>query len=188
MTRRANRAQPFSYAYPELPPQFRRWRGISRLLCLAGFWTGSIAALGLLAAGALHWLFGRPASDGMLAVIALLSGCNPDSGLALIEVSYPSGYVRTSTTWDEVTPVEEAEYQLRVQKAEDYDKTYHYDLQILDGAGDLLSAFSPVMASTMRCFQKRQLMRCPLRKAHRRDLFALGGCEDHEQLIDGCSC
>mgnify|MGYP002509917488 CR=1 FL=1 len=74
MTRRANRARPFSYAYPELPPQFRRWRGISRLLCLAGFWTGSIAALGLLAAGALHWLFGRPASDGTLAVIALLSG------------------------------------------------------------------------------------------------------------------
>lgn len=110
------------------------------------------------------WLLG-------VILLLLLSGCNPDSGLALIEVSYPSGYVRTSTTWDEVTPVEEAEYQLRVQKAEDYDKTYHYDLQILDGAGDLLSAFSPVMASTMRCFQKRQLMRYPLRKAYRRDLY-----------------
>ena len=106
MTQRANRAQPFSYTYPELPPRFRRWCGISRLLCLAGFWTGSITALGLLAVGALHWLFGRPASDGTLAVFALLSGCNPDSGLALIEVNYPSGYVRTSATWDELSCVD----------------------------------------------------------------------------------
>ena len=74
------------------------------------------------------WLLG-------VVLLLLLSGCNPDSGLAWIEVSYPSGYVRTSTTWDELTPVEGADCHLRAQKAEDYDKTYHYDLQILDGAG-----------------------------------------------------
>lgn len=74
MTLRDNRAGPFFYTYPELPPRFRRWCGISRFLCLAGFWTGGIAALGLLVVGVLHWLFGRPASDGTLAVFALLSG------------------------------------------------------------------------------------------------------------------
>lgn len=89
------------------------------------------------------WLLG-------VVSLLLLSGCNPDSGLALIEVSYPSGYVRTSTTWDELTPVEEAEYQLRAQKAEDYDKTYHYDLQILDGAGDQLYEIPDVGQATMR--------------------------------------
>lgn len=89
------------------------------------------------------WLLG-------VVSLLLLSGCNLDSGLALIEVSYPSGYVRTSTTWDEVTPVEEVEYQLRAQKAEDYDKTYHYDLQILDGAGDLLYELPDVGQTTMR--------------------------------------
>ena len=74
MTQRANRAQPFSYTYPELPPRFRRWCGISRFLCLAEFWSGNIAALSLLVMGVLHWLLGRPASDGTLAVFALLSG------------------------------------------------------------------------------------------------------------------
>ncbi len=74
----------------------------------------------------------------------LLSGCNPDSGLALIEVGYPSGYARTNTTWDELTPVEGAECRLRAQKAEDYDKTYRYDLQILDKAGTLLYEFPDI--------------------------------------------
>ena len=41
-----------------------------------------------------------------LAVFLLLSGCNPDSGSAFLEVVYPSGYVRTYTTWDELTPME----------------------------------------------------------------------------------
>lgn len=89
------------------------------------------------------WLLG-------VASLLLLSGCNPDSGLAWIEVSYPSGYVRTSTTWDELTPVEGADFHLRVQKAEDYDKTYHYDLQILDGSGDLLYELPDVGQTTMR--------------------------------------
>ena len=89
------------------------------------------------------WLLG-------VVSLLLLSGCNPDSGLALIEVSYPSGYARTSTTWDELVPVEGAECQLRAQKAEDYDKTYHYDLQILDGAGDQLYEISDVGQTAMR--------------------------------------
>lgn len=88
----------------------------------------------------------------LLGVISLLllSGCDPDSGSALIEVSYPSGYVRTSTTWDELTPVEGTQYQLRAQKAEDYDKTYHYDLQILDVAGDRSYEIPDVGQTAMR--------------------------------------
>lgn len=82
--------------------------------------------------------------------LLLLSGCNPDSGLALMEVSYPSGYVRTSTTWDELVPVEGAEYQLQALKAEDYDKTYHYNLQILDGTGDRLYEIPDVGQTAMR--------------------------------------
>lgn len=73
-TQRTNLAEPFFCTYPELPPQFRRWCGISKFLCLAGVWAGGIAALGLLVVGVLHWLLGRPASDGTLAVFALLSG------------------------------------------------------------------------------------------------------------------
>lgn len=89
------------------------------------------------------WLLG-------VVSLLLLSGCNPDSGLALMEVSYPSGYVRTSTTWDELVPVEGAEYQLQALKAEDYDKTYHYNLQILDGAGDRLYEIPDVGQTAMR--------------------------------------
>ena len=47
-------------------------------------------------------------------------------------------------------PVEGAEYQLRAQKAGDYDKTYHYDLQILDGAGNQLYEIPAVGQTTMR--------------------------------------
>ena len=89
------------------------------------------------------WLWGA-------VLLLLLSGCNPDSGLALIEVGYPSGYARTNTTWDELTPVEGAECRLRAQKAEDYDKTYRYDLQILDKAGTLLYEFPDIGRPTMR--------------------------------------
>ncbi len=74
MTQQDNRAEPFFYTYPELPPRFHRWRSISRFLCLARLWVGNAALLGLLAVGALHWLFGRPISDGTLAVFVLLFG------------------------------------------------------------------------------------------------------------------
>ena len=89
------------------------------------------------------WLLG-------VVSLLLLSGCDPDSGLAWIEVSYPSGYVRTSSTWDELVPVEGAECQLRAQKAGDYDKTYHYDLQILNEAGDQLYVIPDVGQTAMR--------------------------------------
>lgn len=86
---------------------------------------------------------------GAALLLLLLSGCNPDGG-PLVEVCYPSGYARTSATWDELVPMEGTDYQLRAQKAEDYDKTYDYDLQILDKAGDLLYEFPDVGRPTMR--------------------------------------
>ena len=85
-----------------------------------------------------------------IAALLLLPGCNPDSGSAFLEVVYPSGYARTYTTYDEMTPVEGTDCQLRAQEAEDYDKTYNYDLQILDEAGNLLWEFPDIGRPTMR--------------------------------------
>ena len=85
-----------------------------------------------------------------LAVLLLLSGCNPDSGSAFLEVVYPSGYARTYTTYDELTPVEGTDCQLRAREAEDYDKTYEYNLQILDGDGNLLWELPDIGRPTMR--------------------------------------
>ncbi len=89
--------------------------------------------------------------DGLAVLFSLLllSGCNPDSG-PYLEVVYPSGYARTSTTWDELVPMEGTDCQLRAEKAEDYDKTYAYDLQILDGGGVLLYEFPDLGRRTMR--------------------------------------
>lgn len=80
----------------------------------------------------------------------LMGGCNPDSGGALLEVVYPSGYTRTAATWDDLTPVEGTGYQLRVEKAEDYDKTHAYDLQIADEAGSLLYELPGAGQTAMR--------------------------------------
>lgn len=85
-----------------------------------------------------------------LAAFLLLTGCNPDSGSAFLEVVYPSGYAKTYTTYDEMTPVEGTDYQLRAQKAEKYDKTYEYNLQILDGNGNLLWELPDIGHPTMR--------------------------------------
>lgn len=88
---------------------------------------------------------------GLLVLMTLLmTGCNPGSGSALLEMVYPSGYTRTATTWDDLTPVEGTSYQLRAEKAEDYDKTHNYDLQIEDEAGSLLYAFSGAGQTAMR--------------------------------------
>lgn len=93
----------------------------------------------------------RISTLGLAALtMLLLTSCNPDSGSAYFEVVYPSGYVRTSTTWDELTPVEGTGYQLRAEKAEDYDKNYEYDLQFLDEAGALLYELPGVGQTTMR--------------------------------------
>ena len=85
-----------------------------------------------------------------LAVLLLLSGCNPDSGSAFLEVVYPSGSARTYTTYDELIPVEGTDCQLRAQEAEDYDKTHKYNLQILDGNGNLLWEFPDIGRPAMR--------------------------------------
>ena len=85
-----------------------------------------------------------------LAAFLLLTGCNPDSGSAFLDLVYPSGYARTYTTFDEMTPVEGTDYRLRAQEAEDYNKTYDYNLQILDGNGNLLWELPDIGRPTMR--------------------------------------
>lgn len=85
-----------------------------------------------------------------LAAFLLLTGCNPDSGSALLEVVYPSGFTRTYATYDELTPIEGTDCQLRARETEDHDKTHKYNLQILDGNGDLLWEFPDIGRSAMR--------------------------------------
>ena len=65
-----------------------------------------------------------------LAAFLMLTGCNPDSGSAFLDVVYPSGCAGTYTTYDEMTLVEGTDYQLRAQEAEDYDKTYEVCLAV----------------------------------------------------------
>lgn len=69
---RNNRAQPFPYTYPQMPPQFRRCKCISKFLLLAEYVADVIAMLSLLAVGVLHWLFGGSITDGAVVVCALL--------------------------------------------------------------------------------------------------------------------
>lgn len=88
---------------------------------------------------------------GLSALMALLlTGCDLNGGGALLEVVYPSGYTRTAATWDDLTPVEGTGYQLRAEKAEDYDKTHVYDLLIVDEAGSLLYEFPGAGQTAMR--------------------------------------
>lgn len=78
-----------------------------------------------------------------------LAGCDPTSRPAY-EISYPSGYARDPYTREELAPVEGSACQLRYQKAEDYEKSFLYDLQILDESGNLLFAFPGLGSPTMR--------------------------------------
>lgn len=85
-----------------------------------------------------------------VGVLLLLAGCNPDAGKTLLAVAYPSGYVRTAYTWEELTPVEGSDFRLRTDKADDFDKTRSYDLQILDGNGTALYTFPGLGHSVVR--------------------------------------
>ncbi len=85
------------------------------------------------------------------AIFVLLpTGCNPAGGATSYEVIYPSGYSRDCYTYDEKSPIEGTSCYLQWEKADDYKKTYHYDMYILDENGSVLYNFPDVGSKAMR--------------------------------------
>ena len=84
------------------------------------------------------------------AFILLLTGCNPASGAAEYEVIYPSGYSRDSFIYDEKSPIEGSSCCLQWEEADDYKKTYDYDIHILDENGSELYTYPDVGSKAMR--------------------------------------
>ena len=82
--------------------------------------------------------------------ILLLTGCNPTAGATEYEVIYPSGYSRDCYTYDEKSPIEGSSCCLKWEKAEDYEKTYDYDIHILDENGSVLYRYPDVGSKAMR--------------------------------------
>lgn len=80
----------------------------------------------------------------------LLTGCNPTAGATEYEVIYPSGYSRDCYTYDEKSPIEGSSCCLKWEKAEDYEKTYDYDIHILDENGSVLYRYPDVGSKAMR--------------------------------------
>ena len=83
-------------------------------------------------------------------VVLLLTGCNPTAGATEYEVIYPSGYSRDCYTYDEKSPIEGSSCYLQWEKADDYEKTYDYDIHILDENDSVLYRYTDVGSKAMR--------------------------------------
>ena len=83
-------------------------------------------------------------------VVLLLTGCNPAAGATEYEVIYPSGYSRDSYAYDEKSPIEGSSCYLQWEKADDYEKTYDYDIHILDENDSVLYRYTDVGSKAMR--------------------------------------
>ena len=82
--------------------------------------------------------------------VLLLTGCNPTAGATEYEVIYPSGYSRDSYAYDEKSPIEGSSCYLQWEKADDYEKTYDYDIHILDENDSVLYRYPDVGSKAMR--------------------------------------
>lgn len=85
----------------------------------------------------------------VVTVALLLTGCEPVGG-TVYEVIYPSGFTRSYNFWNEKTPIEGTSYYLQSMKAEDFEKTRSYDLQILDGEGIILYEYPGIGHEVLR--------------------------------------
>ena len=83
-------------------------------------------------------------------LVLLLTGCDPTAGAISYEVIYPSGYSRDCYTYDEKSPIEGSSFYLQWEKADDYKKTYDYDMHILDENGSVLYSYPDVGSKAMR--------------------------------------
>ncbi len=83
-------------------------------------------------------------------VVLLLTGCNPTAGATEYEVIYPSGYSRDSYAYDKKSPIEGSSCYLQWEEADDYKKTYNYDIHILDENGSVLYEYPDMGSKAMR--------------------------------------
>lgn len=86
----------------------------------------------------------------LLLISVTLTGCNPTAGATLYEVIYPSGSSRDCYMYDEKSPVEGSPCSLRWEKADDYEKSHDYDMQILEESGSVLYEYPGTGSKTMR--------------------------------------
>ncbi len=85
------------------------------------------------------------------AILVLsLTGCDPTAGATEYEVIYPSGYSRDPYAYDERSPIEGSSCYLQWEEADDYKKTYDYDIQLLDEKGSVLYGYPDVGSKAMR--------------------------------------
>ncbi|MCI9048560.1 MAG: hypothetical protein HFG71_15115 [Hungatella sp.] len=85
-----------------------------------------------------------------MAAALLMMGCDSESGGGTYEIIYPSGNTRDYTTYHKNIPVEGAYGYLQWEKAEDYEKTYEYDLRILDESESVLYEYPGTGSDIMR--------------------------------------
>lgn len=88
-------------------------------------------------------------------LLLLLTGCPfpwVHIGLVDYEIVFPSGYVQSRDTysWDKPVPVEGTDWQLYPERAADWEKSRSYDLQVLDGEGELLYTYPGLGHAQMR--------------------------------------
>ena len=87
---------------------------------------------------------------GGATVALLLTGCNPTTGATEYEVIYPSGYSRDSYAYDEKSPIEGSSCYLQWEEADDYKKTYDYNIHILDENGSVLYEYPDMGSKAIR--------------------------------------
>ncbi|MCI8600040.1 MAG: hypothetical protein HFE45_00405 [Oscillospiraceae bacterium] len=80
----------------------------------------------------------------------VLAGCSPKAGGATYEVLYPSGHTRSCHVFSDQFAIEGSSYQLQGERADDYKKTFRYNLQILDESG-VVAAEYPNIGSDIMC-------------------------------------
>lgn len=89
----------------------------------------------------------------LLCFFVLYGGCMfqiPPYGAVAYQVIYPSGYARDCYTRDDLMPIEGTDYQMKQQEAAEHENSREYDLQILNGAGEVLFTYQGLGSRTMR--------------------------------------
>lgn len=84
-----------------------------------------------------------------LFLLLMLAGCNPEGGTTY-EIAYPSGYARNYQMDTKQFPIEGSTCQLQSEMADDYKKTFHYNLQILDESDQIIYEY-PDLGSKIIC-------------------------------------
>ncbi len=92
------------------------------------------------------------AGAALFLALTLGAGCdfNSERGRVILEISYPSGYVRDCYTWEDTAPVEGAQYRLETERAENFKETRRYDIRILTQDGQMIYQYPGAGFSVVR--------------------------------------